>query len=193
MKCYRDTLYILSGGMAGTVHGNVTVPSTGSCLLKADTSGTPFWLWQTPGGTNHMGFSAKPDESGNIYLAGSYSEEIDLGNGHSFDGWRKMFIAKLGTPAPAGIFENTGEQKKNIEIFPNPFSGSFYLKIYLSERDALHLKVMDVSGKMVYEERLKEFEGEMNKRIELKQAGGIYFLQATGNKNHFSEKIILNH
>ncbi len=102
-----------------------------------------------------------------------------------------MLIAKINQPQTSGTYEIINGES-NFSVYPNPSTNNFYLNIFLSEKDALEIKIYDVNGKTVYSEKLKEFEGEFNKNIEFKNSQGVYFIEAVGEKNRFTKKLIQN-
>ncbi len=84
-----------------------------------------------------------------------------------------------------------------ISISPNPSAGMFVLDVDLKNTPAnqAHIYIMDVRGKMVYEQKLNNFEGNYQQAINLSDVtAGIYFLAVTtsnGNNGHY-EKVVIH-
>jgi hypothetical protein len=196
MVCGNNGDLFISGGFANYMTiGDTTIYANGNSynvfVTKLDSSGALKWIISSDGsgGAGAKDIYVKDKE---IYVTGDIWGSVTFGSHtlNQIDGG--VFTIKI---TDEDITAVSPEIKKNnsIQVFPNPSQNYFYLKILLSERDALDIKIMDVKGKLVYSEKMSEFEGELNKKIELKQAPGVYFLQVTGTINNFSQKIILHH
>lgn len=77
---------------------------------------------------------------------------------------------------------------KDFNLSPNPNNGQFRLA-FEAEALPIHISVTDATGKVVLEEKLKDFSGRYQGEIELKQkAKGTYFLaimqEGKGRFNH---------
>jgi hypothetical protein len=88
--------------------------------------------------------------------------------------------------------ENKLEARK-IKIFPNPNQGSFRLNFQLQKQGNTNIKIFDQSGKIIYSEQLKNFQGSYNNEITLKSnpAKGVYFLQIIQNGQSITKKILV--
>ncbi len=78
-----------------------------------------------------------------------------------------------------------------LSFYPNPSEGRFTVSF---EADAapLSLKIVDITGRTVYEEDLGQFSGYYNQEIDLSgQDRGIYILQVTQGNKVNSKKLIL--
>lgn len=82
---------------------------------------------------------------------------------------------------------------EDFEFFPNPNSGQFRLRFTLPERGNTDIRVFSPEGKEVYRERLRNFSGSFDQRIDLGQdlPRGVYFLQVTRNGKGMVERFIL--
>ncbi len=76
----------------------------------------------------------------------------------------------------------------SVEIYPNPTNGSFNVNY----SNANHIKVINMLGVVVYDEKIEEFE-EGSKTIDLSSyANGIYFVTISNQKGELNRKLILN-
>jgi hypothetical protein len=77
-----------------------------------------------------------------------------------------------------------------MSIFPNPSKGPITIKIN-QYSGTVNIKVLDTNGRVVYEVKKQEFNGQ--KIIDLSQlATGIYIMDVKGENLHYVEKIIKN-
>lgn len=163
------------------------------------------------------GFIAKLDQTGKVLwiktsehngtyaAAGFFNMALDNGNNligtgliankKKFDalvvtgtGYHDVLLAKINQSETSGI--NVLSKPNAFSIYPNPFTGEIYLKAFLSEKEALEIRIFDVTGKVVFSENLKELEGILNKKIEIQESPGLYLIEVTGNKNRFVKKVI---
>ena len=88
-----------------------------------------------------------------------------------------------------------GEENANIgiEIFPNPNKGIFNLKIESETGQTVNLKIISISGRVVYNLENVEINGTLTQQIDLSQmADGVYSLFIIGDNYITNRKIILN-
>jgi hypothetical protein len=80
---------------------------------------------------------------------------------------------------------------EDYQLSPNPSTGMINLH-FRGEREALDVRIMDMNGKIVFQEQQPQFSGLFQKDINLKgQAQGIYILQVRQGGKAFTEKIVL--
>lgn len=89
---------------------------------------------------------------------------------------------------PLGIAENS--VLSNVKIVPNPSSGRFTLMLELQDNKDVDLKVLDMIGQVIWNERMTGATGKIEKKIDLNdKANGIYILQLNLGGNIFSYKL----
>ncbi len=90
-------------------------------------------------------------------------------------------------------YENPTLDMDEFEFFPNPSEGQFRLRFVLPDEGDTDIRVFSGTGQEVYRERLRNFSGEYNKRIDLGNdlSRGIYFLQVTRNGKGMVERLII--
>ncbi len=87
-----------------------------------------------------------------------------------------------------------GEEADRIalSVFPNPSHGLVKLNIVADLFDAAELKVIDIMGKVVYEQSNISVVGSYTTEIDLSgYSEGIYFITVSGNDKQVSKKILL--
>ncbi|MEQ9102046.1 MAG: T9SS type A sorting domain-containing protein [Imperialibacter sp.] len=81
----------------------------------------------------------------------------------------------------------------DLNYYPNPSHGHFTLKMSLRSTDPLQVSIVDLSGKTIYEEEIKTFDGRYSKEFNLTdQPAGIYLLQVVQGKSRLVRKIMIN-
>ncbi len=92
------------------------------------------------------------------------------------------------------LFTDAGELKlENLEIYPNPSDGKVNLRFHSPSKNDVTVKVIDVTGKELYNEDIHPFNGDYNKTLELNNAkSGVYVLRVEQDGKLTSEKLIMN-
>lgn len=90
--------------------------------------------------------------------------------------------------ACTGIPESQGVQ---IATLPNPTKGTFKLSVTGME-DMIQLRVINITGKTVYQKENIQVSGSFNTMIDLSgNSNGIYYIYVDGNKSSYFKKIVL--
>jgi hypothetical protein len=81
----------------------------------------------------------------------------------------------------------------NVNVSPNPSSSkSFTLSFNLAEESDVEINVMNILGKIVYTEKLSNFNGNYRKKILLDNvSSGIYFTNVISEKQRKTTKVII--
>jgi hypothetical protein len=83
------------------------------------------------------------------------------------------------------------DQEPDIRVYPNPSSGLFTCNLEMVE-DINMLMVMDMTGRILYQENRPEPDAALNMRIELSdQPPGIYILSLSGPGTKLHKKLII--
>lgn len=82
----------------------------------------------------------------------------------------------------------------DLKLAPNPSQGSFDLSFSLEKEEATKIRIMNVSGNLVYLEDLGRFAGNYQHRIDMQGAlsAGVYVLQIVRPDSVHSEKLVIN-
>ncbi len=82
-------------------------------------------------------------------------------------------------------------QAADLKVYPNPSKGQIHLKLSdLQDRD-LNLQVMDLSGKIMHQEKLNLQNSSLDKDLNLDLAKGVYLLKIRGQQTRLTEKLII--
>lgn len=83
-------------------------------------------------------------------------------------------------------------QNIDIQLYPNPNSGLFYLELDLAERSNLEVQIVNSQGQMVYSSKAYKNRLHIKNEIDLRQeAKGMYFIHVISNKGLISKKILI--
>ena len=81
---------------------------------------------------------------------------------------------------------------ERIKLYPNPSNGIFNIDFVLNENSTLVFKIMNLNGRIVYEEKEKLFNKGNNKfTFKNKLSSGVYVLQISSSKLTKSLKILI--
>jgi hypothetical protein len=84
-------------------------------------------------------------------------------------------------------------QIKNLDVYPNPSRDIFNIRFVSEKIQDLSIRVVNIMGELVYEEKANQFIGEYTKKIDLVDSSkGIYFIEIVTNNGIVNKKIILN-
>lgn len=82
-------------------------------------------------------------------------------------------------------------QLNQMKFYPNPGNGKFNLSFVLDEKGDTDVTVMNVEGRTVYNEQLKNFSGAYTKEIDISsQPKGIYFVKVTQGQHSLVKKLV---
>ncbi|MBC7862926.1 MAG: T9SS type A sorting domain-containing protein, partial [Bacteroidia bacterium] len=131
---------------------------TGNVILDAGNTGASF-LWSTGATSQTIAVNA----SGQYYVTVS-----DLSGCTSSDTVNVTVIIGVAETAKANL---------QASVYPNPSnSSSFTLTFDTAEKGNVEIRIMNTLGLVVYSEKLEDFSGVYNKKINLENfAAGIYF------------------
>lgn len=90
------------------------------------------------------------------------------------------------------IEKNSELMFKKFNFYPNPNDGKFKLEFYAHEKGTIRIDIFDVSGKLVYNEKIRNFHGNYSNDIDISnQEKGVYFLRITRNNDVLARKIVI--
>jgi hypothetical protein len=79
-----------------------------------------------------------------------------------------------------------------LNYYPNPNSGRFNLKFDLENKGAVRVRVLDILGNEVYQDKIDDFQGIYDKQLDLNgQKKGVYVLQVVQARKALSRKILI--
>lgn len=91
---------------------------------------------------------------------------------------------------PAGIMNYS---TYHLGVFPNPTNNSIDINFEDKRSENIYLKMMDIKGQIVYQEKEENFSGKYSKKVDLSNfSKGIYLLQIITDKETVQKKVIKN-
>ncbi|HET7818497.1 MAG TPA: C25 family cysteine peptidase, partial [Bacteroidia bacterium] len=164
-------------------NANVTA---GSYVTNISVNGAPFAnalvsIWD---GANQP-FSALTDANGNVTISHTLATGTNATltvTGFNLIPFIKTVAISTGTSVPNDNIVSA------LNIYPNPSNGEFNLSYSLVNNENASIKVLDVTGKVIYTDVLKQ--NVQSKRIALNNVeNGIYFLQFQNNSGTVTKKL----
>ena len=132
----------------------------------------------------------------NNYVGGSYANEVQYLKNWIRDrlNWMDSNIASM--QIVTGDMPSLTEVPQ-ITLYPNPNSGSFYLRFHDGFSQESHLSIHNQLGKIIYDNKLNinEINGDNLSNFELSDllTHGIYYLRITNSDGRtYAEKMIVN-
>jgi hypothetical protein len=168
-----DTIHI-TVKPAPTVHlGKDTTVMT-SLILNAGNTGAMF-LWNTGATTQMITVGA----------TGQYIVVVTAANGCTASDTIHVNVIN-------GITENTNADFP-VSVYPNPSNNrNITLSFNIAEAGDLNIRIVNTLGLVVYSEKLENFKGDYNKKINLENAAsGIYVADILTNNLRSTKNIVL--
>jgi hypothetical protein len=159
-------------------------------LVKYDAHGNVLWAKSAGGDGDDRGVSVATDASGNVFVTGYFhSSTISFGSDTlTNQGYNDMFLAKLSN-TPNSINEKP-LLSDNMVIYPNPNSGEFTLSFTAQQCGEAEIKVLDILGNTVYNEKCFIAQDNYAKEFNLgKITSGIYILQVKVGEKIYNYKL----
>lgn len=89
-----------------------------------------------------------------------------------------------------GVEENSAVQ--DISFYPNPANSELNLMFSVDEPQSVNIQLMDMTGKVVYEEEHSNFNGNYNKSIDVSGfSKGVYLFTVRSEKANINEKVVI--
>jgi len=80
----------------------------------------------------------------------------------------------------------------DLSFYPNPSDGKFEVNFNLSNKGNTTVRIVDLAGKMVFQEELGNFSGNYTKQIDISDKGkGVYLLQIVQDEKMMTKKILV--
>ncbi|MCB9252093.1 MAG: T9SS type A sorting domain-containing protein [Flavobacteriales bacterium] len=97
--------------------------------------------------------------------------------------------------APSSIRNTSGKETVKMVVYPNPVQDFANLRFSIKQKDNIRVKVMDLSGKVVYSEQLtNQNTGSKLIKVPVNDLiNGTYVVSITGNYHKGASKIIVQH
>lgn len=152
-----------------------------SIELDAGNSGSAF-LWSTDETTQKITVNAEDYEYGNH----NFSCQVT-----NTDGCTNSDEVTVEVKDCTGI--NEFGTAIGIDIFPNPNKGTFNVEINTTDNKSVSIKVVSVTGKLVYQENDIQINGKSSHQINLNEfADGVYTVFVIGDESVANKKVVLS-
>ena len=174
-----DQYIDLSGGMI--VHDSITNPSTasasnGSITISVSNGNSPYiYEWQG-------GLAGQTTATIQGLSEGNYEVRIS-------DSIGCFLYEDITLTAPTSITDI--EAYKYFKLMPNPADNFIYLKILAPLSDKIHISIIDMSGKVIYETKNALLALYRYDISELKN--GVYLVRLQSQNKAYTQKLIINH
>jgi PKD repeat protein len=99
------------------------------------------------------------------------------------------------TPVTGTVYNCNGVHELfadgDFSVFPNPNNGSFDLSFMTKNKDNFSVKMYDALGRVVYEDKIDNFSGTYQKKIDISGKGkGVYMLVISNGKDESVKKVV---
>ena len=191
------------GGENQTIQILKTVDDDGNVTVKKTVNGEEVEfdeedMKSMPGGHKMIFIS---DDGKTSKMEGNHEMVID-GNVESDNGkeMKKIVIIskmtkteKSSKDIPASVDIDKQELAVDkLRFSPNPNNGKFDLNFKLKDKKKVQVKIVDMQGKEVYNETVKDFDGKYSNKIDISENGeGIYILQIMQGNKASTSKIVI--
>jgi len=141
-------------------------------------------------------------DGGNNQLIGEYTGSDIPGPIYAESGQLFIIFQANGADNAAGWTAdwevgNVGMQEQAaginyLNVYPNPANNKLNISFKTEESTSINVKLISVTGEVVYEENTTDFAGKYFNTIDLGQISkGVYFLSLTSKKGTVNEKVIV--
>ncbi len=84
------------------------------------------------------------------------------------------------------------EALDGVSVYPNPASGRFMLEFMVQKAEDLQIRMLSLSGHVVFEENYRNYSGSFKQQVETHRfAAGVYVLQVLQGDKLFTRKLII--
>ncbi|MDF2436288.1 MAG: hypothetical protein K0Q95_664 [Bacteroidota bacterium] len=85
------------------------------------------------------------------------------------------------------------EHNYELAVFPNPAQNKINVMFEDLSSKSIHIEIMNIAGKVIYNEQIGNFNGRYNKSLDLNNhSNGVYLLQITTDRSVIHYKLIKN-
>ncbi len=145
-------------------------------------------------GNDEKAIGITVDKNGSYYVCGTFETNIILPNG-TFQAWGDgdIFFAKYGTDDcefTISVDELNSKDNFNFILFPNPGNGAFSVQ-FSNEIKNAKLKITDITGKLVYIEKIADVYSGQIKFFDIEAARGVYFIQIENGSFVETKKLMI--
>ncbi len=148
--------------------------------------GSVYNLKVGPGYTSYLWSNNQTDTSIFVNSSGQYWAQIITGNGCAF-----RDTVSLNFVICSGVRPNNVENSI-FEIFPNPSTGEFNVRIDSKRNEELTIRILDIHGRLLLNQNLQTYGDNNLESIQMTDAiPGLYFLEIGNGIWKSSAKLIV--
>jgi len=176
-----DSIYISVYPLPSVNLGADTIICQNSTIsLKAGNPGSTY-LWSTGETTQTITVDASD------YTFGNYTFSVEVTNLNSCS---KSDSINVEITDCSAIDENGAQV--GFEIYPNPSTGAFTVTVNSEAIKSFSLRVINASGIVVFEQKNNSIQTRFSTKLNLSELPqGIYFVEISDGKQHFSKKLLI--
>ncbi|MFI5149777.1 MAG: T9SS type A sorting domain-containing protein [Bacteroidia bacterium] len=102
--------------------------------------------------------------------------------------------SNTGNIVPTTGIEELAFELNSLNIFPNPSAGIFNLKLDLSMRQHIQIKVFNIMGQLISAESLGTVSGPVNRQLNLSGCSrGVYFVQVQSDAGMVTRRVVVEY
>lgn len=124
----------------------------------------------------------------------NFDIDVDINDDSKGSNHSKRRIIVSHSVVMEDIDKKKGTEKdihiSDLSFYPNPSAGNFTLRYKSESLDMIDIKVTDLNGKSVYNERVSA-TGTVIRNIELNEPSGTYILTLQQGKKQVSKKLVI--
>ena len=91
-----------------------------------------------------------------------------------------------------GVEDNNPQPQTSVSVYPVPANKNITLSLELTAVSNAEVHIVDLLGKPVYKELIRDASGDFQKNIDVSAfAEGIYFVKVSIGKELFTKKMII--
>ncbi len=121
-------------------------------------------------------------------------EAIDLRNaGKRFYPSITVYIKTYTEPTKMPVAPTKANSE--LSVYPNPSLGefNFNFKVDKASDNKISWQVIDITGKLIVEGQLNDFEGNTTQKLNVTDQGaGVYLLRVVNNNEVYTERLVVN-
>ncbi|MAZ93206.1 MAG: hypothetical protein CMF58_02205, partial [Lentimicrobiaceae bacterium] len=156
--------------------------------LRENNSGSS---WQTAGGFGVYYPSLSVNKFG-LQSGTDYRAQGRTFCDSNITAYRSWWTQPIFWTQPVTIRFNGSSNIKDLQVYPNPSRNKFNIMFRSDEVQKIEVRVLNILGKVVFQEDLFEFVGEYTKAIDLSNFDkAIYFLEIKTINGKINKKLIL--
>jgi len=126
--------------------------------------------------------------TGDVVFYGAFNSNVDGHKGGDVTQLSSLRVKESGT----ALVTNLSNHSTLVSTYPNPSNGFVNVNFTMAQKSNVIIKVVNLTGNLVYQTTEENVIGIFNKQIETSQlANGVYFVQTQIAEKLFTNKVIV--